>query len=170
MQSPSLALPFKISTLVFIEDSQGKHLLIKRNKKPNLGLWSPIGGKLEMSIGESPHQCAVREVEEEIQWKLEINDLHLFGMITERAYQGEQHWLMFLFHCLRPLNRHPQAIDEGSFDFFSTQELSSLEIPATDRKTLWQLYHQHRQGFVAGHIDCTSPEELKVSIEEIMGS
>jgi len=48
------ALPYKISVLVFLENRAGELLLIHRNKAPNLGNWSPIGGKLEMAAGESP--------------------------------------------------------------------------------------------------------------------
>ena len=59
------ALPFKISVLVFLRDEAGRLLLIQRTKAPNLGCWSPIGGKLEMGLGESPFECAVRETFEE---------------------------------------------------------------------------------------------------------
>ena len=51
-------LPFKISVLVFVRNTEGKLLLIRRNKSPNMGMWSPIGGKLEMSEGESPYERA----------------------------------------------------------------------------------------------------------------
>ena len=63
--SPTTTLPFKISVLVFIKDSQGRFLLICRRKTPNKDRWSPIGGKLEMTQGESPFECAVRETGEE---------------------------------------------------------------------------------------------------------
>ena len=165
-QQPNL--PFKISTLIFIEDAQKRHLLIKRKKSPNQGLWSPIGGKLEMDKGESPHQCACREIEEEIQWQVAEKDLHLFGMITEKAYEGSQHWLMFLYHCLCPLKFHPKTIGEGSFDFFSSEALSHIPIPTTDRQTLWKLYAEHRQGFVAGRIDCTTPASPTMTVEQII--
>jgi len=58
--------PFKISVLVFLRDARGRQLLIKRRKAPNLGCWSPIGGKLEMGTGESPFECAIRETGEEV--------------------------------------------------------------------------------------------------------
>jgi len=54
-------MPFKISCLLFAKDLDSKLLLIKRNKSPNKGLWSPPGGKLEMESGESPFECARRE-------------------------------------------------------------------------------------------------------------
>ena len=50
------ALPYKISALVYLHNNKGELLLMQRNKAPNKGLWSPIGGKLETSTGESPHE------------------------------------------------------------------------------------------------------------------
>ena len=60
MSSP---LPYKVSVLVFMENHAGEQLLMLRAKQPNLGVWTPIGGKLEMATGESPFQCAARETE-----------------------------------------------------------------------------------------------------------
>ena len=59
-------IPYKISSLVYLRNDAGQLLLMQRNKAPNKGLWSPIGGKLEMVTGESPHEAAVREVGEEV--------------------------------------------------------------------------------------------------------
>ena len=70
IMSPSAPLPYKISVLVFLYDAAGKFLLIQRRKAPNMGCWSPVGGKLETGIGESPFECAVREVEEEVGKKI----------------------------------------------------------------------------------------------------
>ena len=70
-------MPYKISSLVYLRDKEGRLLLLKRRKAPNKGLWSPIGGKLEMSTGESPHEAAVREVGEEAGLEIEAGDLHL---------------------------------------------------------------------------------------------
>ena len=58
MSTPPLA--YKIAVLVFLENNAGEHLLLLRAKAPNLGAWSPIGGKLETAVGESPFECAVR--------------------------------------------------------------------------------------------------------------
>ena len=40
-------------------------LMLHRSKAPNSGRYSPIGGKVEISEGESPHECAIREIHEE---------------------------------------------------------------------------------------------------------
>ncbi len=60
MSAGPAALPFKISVLVFLRDEAGRLLLLQRTKAPNIGCWSPPGGKLETALGESPFECAVR--------------------------------------------------------------------------------------------------------------
>jgi 8-oxo-dGTP diphosphatase len=161
--------PYKISVLVFIRNTEGELLLIQRNREPNLGQWSPIGGKLEMGIGESPHECAVRETREEIGFELHISDLHLFSMIAEKAYEGGSHWLMFLFDCRRAIEALPSAIDEGSFAFHSRKMVDQLSLPETDRLALWPVYDNHRNGFVALRADCTPGIPLEVHVDETIG-
>ena len=48
-----LVLPHKISTLLYCFDERGRVLLMERAQEPNLGLWSPCGGKLDTAAGES---------------------------------------------------------------------------------------------------------------------
>ncbi|MSU24937.1 MAG: NUDIX domain-containing protein [Opitutus sp.] len=163
---PSLA--HKIAVLVFLENSAGDHLLLLRAKPPNLGVWSPIGGKLETTKGESPFECAVRETKEETGHVVTTADLHLFAMIAEKAYEGEAHWLMFLFRCQRPIAGLPPAISEGKFGFFSRAAIATLEIPETDRSALWPIYDQYRDRFVALKADCAPGRPVRVQIEEIV--
>jgi len=160
-------LPYKISVLVFLENLAGEHLLILRQKAPNFGHWSPIGGKLEMAAGESPFECAVRETGEETGLRITIDDLHLFAMIAEKAYEGETHWLMFLFRCRRRLDGLPPDISEGHFAFFSRDAITRLPIPETDRAALWPIYDRYRDHFVALRADCAPGRPVQVAIEQV---
>jgi len=161
-------LPYKISVLVFIENAAGEQLLLLRAKQPNLGVWTPIGGKLEMTTGESPFECAVRETGEETGLQITAADLHLFAMIAEKAYQGDTHWLMFLFRCKRPIAALPRDIAEGKFAFFSREQIKGLPIPETDKAALWPIFDQYRDGFVALKADCArSP--IQITVEQITG-
>ena len=164
--SAGAPLPFKISVLVFMHDAAGRLLLIQRTKAPNIGCWSPIGGKLEMATGESPFECAVRETEEETGSKVTTEDLHLFGMISEKGYEGQSHWRMFLFDCRKPLKGLPQTIDEGKFGFFAREELDRTAIPETDRTLLWPVYDEHRRGFMAYRAECHPGQPLQMIVEE----
>jgi 8-oxo-dGTP diphosphatase len=161
------ALTYKIAVLVFLENAVGEHLLLLRAKPPNLGVWSPIGGKLETGIGESPFECAVRETREETGHDIETADLHLFAMIAEKAYEGESHWLMFLFRCRRPISALPPDMKEGKFGFFSREAISALPIPETDRSALWPVYDQYRDRFVALKADCAPGQPVRVELEQI---
>ena len=155
-------LPFKISVLVFIRNRNSEHLLIQRSKAPNLGNWSPIGGKLDMHLGESPYECARRETQEEVGLVIQDADLRCFGYIAEKSYEGTGHWLMFLFDCLQPIDDLPPAIDEGTFAFFSREAVDALPIPETDRTLLWPYYDRFKNGFVGLRANCEPGGELSL--------
>ncbi|MBI4622230.1 MAG: NUDIX domain-containing protein [Verrucomicrobia bacterium] len=167
MNSVRNPLAYKIAVLVFLENAAGEQLLMLRAKPPNLGVWSPIGGKLETAIGESPFECAVRETREEAGLQVAAADVHLFAMIAEKAYEGHAHWLMFLFRCRRPVPALPPAISEGRFAFFSRAAIDALPIPETDRAALWPIYDRYRDRFVALKADCAPGNPVRVEIEEI---
>src|SRR5688572_6407972 len=164
----SALLSYKIAVLVFLENTSGEHLLMLRAKPPNLGVWSPIGGKLETATGESPFECAVRETFEETGFQVVAPDFHLFAIIAEKAYEGQAHWLMFLFRCRRPIPALPPEIAEGRFAFFSRSAIDTLPIPETDRTALWPIYDRYRDRFVALKADCAPGKPVKVEIEGIV--
>lgn len=157
---------YKISTLIFIRNQAGELLLLKRNKSPNKGCWSPVGGKLDMAYGESPYECAKREVAEETGFDIDIPDLHLFGMIAEKEYEGQGHWLLFLFTCKVPILYLPRDHDEGGFGFFTREAIHTLNVPATDREALWQLFDDYQDSFIAARACCTPGKKLEIRIEE----
>jgi 8-oxo-dGTP diphosphatase len=161
-------IPYKLAVLVFIENAAGEHLLLLRAKAPNQGNWSPIGGKLETGAGESPHECAVRETLEETGLVLTTSDLHLFGTIAEKAYEGQSHWLLFLFHAKKTIAALPPPHIEGTFGFFSRAAVDQLDLPATDRTALWPIFDRHHRGFVALRANCHPDHPLQVEVEEVI--
>ncbi len=164
MHSPAR---YKIAVLVFIENDSGEQLLLLRAKPPNRGSWSPIGGKLETTTGESPFECAVRETREETGLTITPADLHLFAMIAEKSYEGDAHWLLFLFKCKRPIPALPPAMHEGRFGFFARHAIDTLPLPETDRTALWPIYDRYQDRFVALRADCTPGKPLQVEVEQI---
>ncbi len=162
----AIKLPFKISALIFIRNTANQHLLIKRSKSPNKGCWSPIGGKLNQEIGESPYECARRETFEEIGLQVSDDDLHCFGYISEKSYEGTGHWLMFLFDCRISTDQLPDTIDEGHFRFFSRKEIDQLDIPETDHTLLWPYYDRYRKSFIGLRANCNPQGKLQV-VEEL---
>ena len=61
-----MGLPYKLATLLYCFNERDEVLLLERAQEPNLGLWSPCGGKLHTDTGESPYACACREAQEEL--------------------------------------------------------------------------------------------------------
>jgi 8-oxo-dGTP diphosphatase len=85
----------KLATLCYVR-SGGKTLMVYRNKKPNdmhMGKWNGLGGKLEP--GESPEDCAVREIFEESG--LHVQNLFLKGFLTFPAFNKDEDWYAFVY-------------------------------------------------------------------------
>jgi len=167
---PPAPLIHKIAVLVFIQNAAGEQLLLQRAKAPNLGCWSPVGGKLVTSIGESPFECAIRETAEETGQTLVTSDLHLFGMIAEKAYEGESHWLLFLFQCRKPIPALPPPMEEGRFAFYSRRAIDDIFLPETDRSALWPIFDQYRDSFVALKANCNPNSPLEITVEQVTGN
>jgi 8-oxo-dGTP diphosphatase len=165
-------LPYRLACLCDLRDAQGRILLLRRLKEPNKGLCSPIGGKLDMTTGESPAQCAVREIKEEAGIDVPVERLHLMALISERGFEAKGHWLLFFYRILGPVEVEPQDMREGRLEWFAPHELDALPLPETDRRIIWPLIKEHespaalakpgglrslyaRPGFFTVHIDCT---------------
>lgn len=161
-----MTLPYHISTLLYCFGHDDSVLLLERTQPPNAGLWSPCGGKLKTHSGESPYACACREAGEELGIAVTPGDLHLTGLVSEHGYEGQSHWLMFLFELLPRLDQLPRAHREGCFRFFPRQALLGLQVPATDRDRLWPWFWQHRGGFFAAHCVCGEDGTYEWLMEE----
>jgi 8-oxo-dGTP diphosphatase len=152
-------VPYRIAVLCYLKDASGRVLLLHRRKEPNAGLYSPIGGKLEVSVGEGPHACALREIEEESGVQLADEDIRMFGVVSEASYQQETHWLIFLFEVTRPIDHDEienMTFDEGVLEWVAPDDVESLNIPETDRKVMWPNVRKHQGGFFIAHIDCST--------------
>ena len=161
-----MSLPYKIATLLYCFNAADEVLLLHRAQEPNRGLWSPPGGKLKTDIGESPYACACREAHEEMGLVLKPTDLQLTGLISEHGYQGNTHWLMFLFEVKPRLTAVPQPHPEGNFQFYPRAALGGLALPDTDRESIWPWFWQHRGGFFAAHCHCHKGGRNEWTLEE----
>lgn len=161
-----MPLPHVISTLLYGFNARDEALLLERAQEPNLGLWSPCGGKLRAADGESPHACACREAQEELGLHLAPGDLHLTGLVSEHGYAGQAHWLMFLFEIRPRLTALPPPHREGVFRFIAREDLPALKLPQTDRERIWPLFWRHRGGFFAAHCHCHPDGRHEWTLEE----
>jgi 8-oxo-dGTP diphosphatase len=78
-------------TICFIKRNH-EILLLNRNKKPNMGKWNGVGGKIEKF--ESPYDSIIRESMEETGIKLK-EVIHC-GNVTWKSNRGESGMYVFI--------------------------------------------------------------------------
>ncbi len=169
MPGVSEVLPYKIAVLCYLFDESGRVLLLHRRKPPNRDLYSPVGGKLEQDVGESPTDCALREIQEETGLTLALDDLHLAGIISEAGYEDQTHWLIFLYEVLRPVAVPRGSFDEGTLEWFTRQQIDALPLPRTDREVIWPLFWRFRHAFFMAHLHCRGGE-LRWQLQQPAGA
>ena len=107
----------------------GKVLLMKRHKEPNLGLWVAPGGKIETH--ESPYECAARELCEETG--LVVRVMHLRGMVSIVAPSIVGPCIHFL-HAVTDFTGELAADDrEGALRWWPVTETGQLPMPHANR-------------------------------------
>jgi len=122
----------KLATLCYIIDkNRNSTLMIHRVKKKNdyhRGKWNGLGGKFEP--GESPEECAVREIEEESG--LIIKNIEMKGFITFPMFDGKEDWYVFLFTADE---YEGELIDsnEGNLGWIPNEKLTGLNLWEGDK-------------------------------------
>ena len=122
----------KLATLCYVIDkNRNSTLMIHRVKKKNdyhRGKWNGLGGKFEP--GESPEECAVREIEEESG--LIIKNIEMKGFITFPMFDGKEDWYVFLFTADE---YEGELIDsnEGNLGWIPNEKLTGLNLWEGDK-------------------------------------
>ena len=120
----------KNTTLCYIE-KDGAYLMIHRVKKKNdmnHDKWLGIGGKFE--AGESPFDCARREIREEAG--IDVQDLCYRGIVTfvSNEYGTEY---MHLFTASSFIGEIDYDCDEGNLEWVKKSEIKNLPIWEGDK-------------------------------------
>jgi len=96
------------------------------------GKWNGPGGKLRP--GETPEECAVREVQEETN--LRVRSLRLHGALSH--YFGEKEepdWIVYQFSTTE-FEGEPEESDEGELRWFPLAEIPYSEMWQDDEHWL----------------------------------
>ena len=104
-------------------------LLLRRAKEPMKGLWVAPGGKFEP--GESPWQCAKRELQEETG--LQAPNLILRGIVTETSPRPDWQWLIFIYVALETSGQMIERSAQGDLAWIEADRLTSMPLPEADR-------------------------------------
>lgn len=129
----------KLATLLYVmRDNQT--LMIYRNKKENdyhEGKWNGLGGKFE--IGESPEECAIRELKEESG--LTAENLIMKGFITFPMFDGKNDWYVFVF-VIDKFSGNLIDSKEGSLEWIPNEKLTELNLWDGDKVFLPWLFQE----------------------------
>ncbi len=112
----------------------GRTLMLHRVKKKNdihEGKWNGLGGKAEP--GESPEECALREVKEESG--LTIKNPKLCGILTFPKFDGDNDWLVFAFTA-RQFSGRLIDCNEGRLEWIPDRRLLKLPLWEGDQHFL----------------------------------
>ncbi len=119
----------KKTTLCYIE-KDGKYLMLHRTKKKNDengGKWIGVGGKLE--AGETPADCAIREIREETGLRVSTIDRRGTIYFYSDVYPAET---MYLF-TVTDFFGEVSDCDEGELAWIEKSNLMRLPMWEGDR-------------------------------------
>ncbi|MBF0548148.1 MAG: 8-oxo-dGTP diphosphatase [Candidatus Riflebacteria bacterium] len=134
----------KLATLCYLRKNS-ETLLLFRNKKEgdvHLGKWNGLGGKFEQ--GETPEECAKREIFEESGYIAE--KLELKGFLTFPKFAKDEDWYVFAF-VVTEFSGEMVDSAEGKLAWKKNSEILSLPLWEGDRIFLTWL---DNPGFFSG--------------------
>jgi len=134
----------KLATLCYMRQN-GKTLMVHRIKKPNdihEGKWNGLGGKFEP--GETPEECARREILEESG--LRVKKLDLKGLLSFPLFARDEDWYAFVF-VATDFEGSLIESPEGTLQWIDDSKLTELNLWEGDRIFLPWL---ERPGFFSG--------------------
>jgi 8-oxo-dGTP diphosphatase len=120
----------KLATLCYLRHNRHT-LMMLRNKKANdihAGKWNGLGGKFEP--GETPEDCARREIREESG--LHAESLAMRGFITFPLFKDDEDWYVFVFTATVATDRIGECA-EGELRWIPDDDLLTLNLWPGDR-------------------------------------
>jgi len=122
----------KIATLCYVQDKKtNSTLMIHRVKKENdyhRGKWNGLGGKFES--GESPEDCAVREIKEESG--LTAKSIRMRGFVTFPLFDGKEDWHVFLF-VIDDYDGKLIDSNEGNLEWIPNEKITEINLWEGDK-------------------------------------
>ncbi len=113
-------------SICLLEDTLGRLLFVKRAPDDSIGAdkWGFPAGHIE--DGESPMECAMREMNEEIGPQHELIKVNYLGPVKDTFYGGK--FEIHLFHFLWSSGVIELNDEHTSFAWVATQEFKNLDV------------------------------------------
>ncbi len=123
LQPPEPTARFSIC---LIEDTSKRLLFVKRSPDDSIGAgkWGFPAGHIER--GESPIECAKREMDEEIGPEHEIEQLNMLGPVRDTFYGGK--FEIHLFHFYWAAGTVELNDEHTEFAWVAANEFKNLDV------------------------------------------
>jgi 8-oxo-dGTP diphosphatase len=116
MNLVTAAVMVKEDTVLIAQRAAGSHMGL---------MWEFPGGKLEP--GETPEECIVREIREELDMEIEVIDI--YKVVSFKYY--EKDILLLAYRC-KLLNGEGKAVECNDFKWVKRDELTGFEFVPAD--------------------------------------
>jgi 8-oxo-dGTP diphosphatase len=151
-------IKMKLATLCYVR-RDGQTLMIHRVKKANdmhAGRWNGLGGKL--NPGESPEECAIREIYEESG--LKVRNPQLKGFLTFPAFSQDEDWYVFVY-VVEDIEGELIDSAEGDLRWGDNSDLTTLNLwegdpiflPWLDKPGIFSGKFIYKDGRLVSHED-----------------
>lgn len=128
-----------LATLCYVQ-KENQTLMLHRIKKENdyhEGKWNGLGGKFE--DGETPEECAIREIKEESG--LDVLNPQLKGFISFPKFDGDNDWNVFVF-IVNQFEGNLIDSPEGKLEWINNDELFNLNLWEGDKIFMKWLFEE----------------------------
>jgi 8-oxo-dGTP diphosphatase len=146
----------KLATLCYVR-REGQTLMVHRVKKVNdmhHGKWNGLGGKL--NPGETPEECAQREIYEESG--LSVQNPKLKGILTFPAFAKDEDWYVFVFvvedfwgELIDSPEGNLQWVDNSDLTRLNLWEGDATFLPWLDRRGIFSGKFIYQDGKLKSH-------------------
>lgn len=154
-------------TVIFLFDSSGEEaLLLERSPKKKLfpGLYTGIGGKIDIKDGENdPWVAMQREFEEETQipWN-EIGEKKMVAQVSRR--EKEESILMFVFSGKIEKEKFSLSCTEGILHWVKKEDVMPLPLIPTSRLVLKNFFLKENLGNLESVKEAKKDDEIYFAI------
>lgn len=120
----------KLATLCYVQDGDRTLMLHRVKKKDDVhaGKWNGLGGKVQ--DGETPEECAIREIFEESG--LRARNPKLQGFLTFPLFRKGEDWYAFVY-CVTEFEGDLIESPEGDLSWIPNDQILSLNLWEGDR-------------------------------------